>query len=160
MIVAYDISLMRSGRRGRLIPDGGLDNHEITLFSHEEFMDAFQEEERALNVEGQSTIAISSVLKRGWEMGTFWYSLALESPTGLFALFYDHIQPRFAKGHLNDPGFFESIRVIGLSNLLSSWRQRSTRKRTMTCGYMKHLELHKFVISWQAPLTSHSLSPP
>ena len=32
-----------------------------------------------------------------WEDGTFWYSLALGSPTGIFAIFYKQIKPRFLK---------------------------------------------------------------
>lgn len=37
------------------------------------------------------------IMKDGWKKGTFWYSLALASPTGLFAVFYKQIQPRISK---------------------------------------------------------------
>jgi hypothetical protein len=70
---------------------------------HQEFMDIFEEEERHL---GTCTTAVSSVLRLGWEKGTFWFAAALRSPTGLFRVFYDHIQPRFAKGHENDEDFY------------------------------------------------------
>lgn len=40
---------------------------------------------------------LSTVMAKGWEMGTFWYSLALISPTGLLAVFYKQIQPRFRR---------------------------------------------------------------
>ncbi|KAJ9253462.1 hypothetical protein DTO207G8_4195 [Paecilomyces variotii] len=40
---------------------------------------------------------LSAIMKKGWESGTFWYSLALASPTGLFSVFYKQIQPRFLR---------------------------------------------------------------
>lgn len=40
-------------------------------------------------------------MNRGWQTGTFWFSLALASPTGLFTVFYKQIQPRFIK-HFRD----------------------------------------------------------
>jgi hypothetical protein len=49
---------------------------------------------------------LSPVMKQGWEMGTFWYSLTLRNPTELFRVFYDHIQPRLAKGHEDDRAFY------------------------------------------------------
>lgn len=42
----------------------------------------------------------------GMERGTFWCSLALNSPTALFTIFYDHIQPRFSKTHKDDEAFW------------------------------------------------------
>lgn len=38
-------------------------------------------------------LRLSKVMNEAWVTGTFWYSLALSSPSGLFSLFYDHIQP-------------------------------------------------------------------
>ncbi|KAK1138536.1 hypothetical protein N8T08_002422 [Aspergillus melleus] len=35
----------------------------------------------------------SEIMEQAWKTGTFWYSLALSSPTGPFRLFYEHIQP-------------------------------------------------------------------
>lgn len=90
---------------------------------HEEFMTIFEEEEKNLCVEEQGTILFSSIMKRGWEKGTFWYSLALESPTGLFSLFYDYIQPRFAEGHMHETAFFRILLhywSINASKLLHS----------------------------------------
>ncbi|KAE8402894.1 hypothetical protein BDV37DRAFT_272458 [Aspergillus pseudonomiae] len=59
---------------------------------HEEFMQAFAEQ--------------IPRYPQGWDKGTFWYALALDSPTGLFQIFYDHMQPRFSKDHINDAAFF------------------------------------------------------
>jgi hypothetical protein len=40
---------------------------------------------------------LSTIMKKSWEPGTFWYSLALVSPTGLFSVFYS----RFNRGFSN-----------------------------------------------------------
>lgn len=38
---------------------------------------------------------LSATMNRSWEMGAFWYGLALFSPTGISTLFYKNLQPRF-----------------------------------------------------------------
>ncbi|PYH81174.1 hypothetical protein BO82DRAFT_416330 [Aspergillus uvarum CBS 121591] len=53
--------------------------------AHGRFMDIFQEEEKR------------------WEAGNFWYFHALDSPKGLFNIFRDHIQPKFAASQSADP---------------------------------------------------------
>lgn len=45
-------------------------------------------------------------MKQAWEMGTFWYTLALRSPMGLVRVFYDHIQPILASGHEENSEFY------------------------------------------------------
>ena len=62
-----------------------------------EFIDILTAEEQGL---GRTTspgtqLPLSVIIKDGWKRGTFWYSLALASPTGLFAVFYKQLQPRF-----------------------------------------------------------------
>jgi hypothetical protein len=55
----------------------------------EEFMDIFEkEEEKQLAMYG---LRRTDVMRTGWELGTFWYTLALQSPTGLHPLFYKRI---------------------------------------------------------------------
>ncbi|PGH27641.1 hypothetical protein AJ80_00654 [Polytolypa hystricis UAMH7299] len=98
-----------------------------------EFMHTLKEEEQK---ERPQSPKLSQILERGCQMGTFWYSLALDSPTGLFTLFYDHIQPRFAKGHIDDPEFFDpnSLKLRWLTGLLTrqnSFSQRLKTKRRM-----------------------------
>ncbi|PYI03597.1 hypothetical protein BO78DRAFT_374884 [Aspergillus sclerotiicarbonarius CBS 121057] len=39
---------------------------------------------------------LSEVLARTWATGTFWVTLALSSPSGLFTIFAKHIYPRFS----------------------------------------------------------------
>ncbi|KAJ6096077.1 hypothetical protein N7486_006823 [Penicillium sp. IBT 16267x] len=46
-------------------------------------------------------VRLSEVMEQAWATGTFWYSLALSSPSGLFRLFYEHIQPLLSK-HCSD----------------------------------------------------------
>lgn len=75
---------------------------------HNEFIEILKEEEQKLSRTQQIT-CLSQILEYGWQRGTFWYALALDSPTGLFTLFYDHIQPRFSKEHIDDPAFFKII---------------------------------------------------
>ncbi|KAE8152136.1 hypothetical protein BDV25DRAFT_170776 [Aspergillus avenaceus] len=73
---------------------------------HEEFMQAFVEREA---VYPQTKLRLSRIMQDGWMRGTFWYALALDSPTGLFRIFYDHIQPRFCRGHVDDAAFFRIV---------------------------------------------------
>jgi hypothetical protein len=72
------------------------------------FMAIFANEEKVLygKCPENSLIPLSQIMQDGWERGTFWYSLALLSPTGLFRIFYDHIQPRLVKDHEDDSDFF------------------------------------------------------
>ena len=81
-----------------------------------EFMDCLEEEENKLHAEGQQVMRLSPVMKQGWQMGTFWYSLALRSPTGLFRVFYDHIQPRLAEGHEDDRAFYRIVMYYWTAN--------------------------------------------
>lgn len=72
----------------------------------EEFMKIFEEEEKQQQVH-QSGMQYSSIMKKGWEMGTIWYVLALQSPTGLNTLFYSHIQPyNYSEKHADDGNFY------------------------------------------------------
>ncbi|KAE8350339.1 hypothetical protein BDV28DRAFT_43137 [Aspergillus coremiiformis] len=52
---------------------------------------------------------LSTIMKKGWETGTFWYSLALASPTGLFSVFYKQIQPRFLRYSSEDEEAFQQV---------------------------------------------------
>lgn len=72
---------------------------------HKEFMEAFADEEQKITP-GSETLCLYPILQQGWERGTFWCSLALNSPTALFKIFYDYIQPRFSKTHADDTAFW------------------------------------------------------
>ncbi|KAJ8225850.1 hypothetical protein LV156_009038 [Aspergillus fumigatus] len=62
-----------------------------------EFMDILVAEERRLDrtASNHGSPQLSSIMEENWRVGTFWYTLALASPTGLFTVFYKQIQPRF-----------------------------------------------------------------
>jgi hypothetical protein len=45
---------------------------------------------------------LSDVMNRTWETGTFWYTLALSSPTGLFRIFHEHIRPLFTSDYAEE----------------------------------------------------------
>ncbi|OBT45144.1 hypothetical protein VE00_04339 [Pseudogymnoascus sp. WSF 3629] len=71
-----------------------------------EFMTILEEEEllAASNTTEKGGLRLADVMNQAWEMGTFWYTLALSSPTGLFHLFYHYIQPRLISIHDEDLG--------------------------------------------------------
>ena len=48
-------------------------------------MGIFEEEEGKSPAEYD--LRRASIMQNGWERGTFWYTIALPSPTGLHALF-------------------------------------------------------------------------
>jgi hypothetical protein len=79
---------------------------------HKEFMDIMEEEETRFRLrdcgEG-ATASISSYLRVGWARGTFWCTVALRSPTGLCRVFYDHVQPTFAKGLEKNEHFYHIL---------------------------------------------------
>ncbi|EEP79686.1 predicted protein [Uncinocarpus reesii 1704] len=64
---------------------------DILAMEEEEFLSKSSQRKHA----NDDQLRLSTVLNRGWIRGTFWYSLALGSPTGLFAIFYKQLQPRF-----------------------------------------------------------------
>ncbi|EXJ82350.1 hypothetical protein A1O3_06163 [Capronia epimyces CBS 606.96] len=70
----------------------------------EEFMAAFEQEERSMS--HCECIRYSSAMNRSWEIGTFWYILALQNPTALHAIFYNRIQAVFSKEHCDDEDFY------------------------------------------------------
>ncbi|PGH14480.1 hypothetical protein AJ80_05925 [Polytolypa hystricis UAMH7299] len=70
----------------------------------EEFMDIFDKEERKTPAE--HGLQRSPIMQKGWERGTFWYTIALRNPTGLHALFYNRVQPQYSETHASDTNFF------------------------------------------------------
>ncbi|GKZ25604.1 hypothetical protein AbraIFM66951_002993 [Aspergillus brasiliensis] len=65
-------------------------------------MDALKVEEKALMASKHSSPLLSDIMDRTWETGTFWYTLALSSPSGLFTIFQRHIRPLFCKDNLEE----------------------------------------------------------
>jgi hypothetical protein len=73
---------------------------------HKEFMEMFEEQENEIHPAQPYPTRCSSVMKRTWDMGAFWYILALQSPTGLSTLFYNYIQPQFTDTGLDRVQFY------------------------------------------------------
>ncbi|KAJ5142417.1 hypothetical protein N7476_003719 [Penicillium atrosanguineum] len=72
-----------------------------------EFMGIMSSEEELLDLSSRD-LSLSEVMNRSWQSGTFWFSLALASPTGLFSVFYKQIQPRFIE-YCPDHDAFQEI---------------------------------------------------
>ncbi|PYH36026.1 uncharacterized protein BO87DRAFT_433019 [Aspergillus neoniger CBS 115656] len=78
---------------------------------HAEFMHIFEQEEQVYaGAAGTRTSNLTSIMKKGWGIGNFWYFHALETPKGLYNIFLDHIQPRFLK--VDDAKMVEFERTI------------------------------------------------
>ncbi|RDW68765.1 uncharacterized protein DSM5745_08525 [Aspergillus mulundensis] len=77
---------------------------------HAEFLGIFEEEEQAYSQAGNKTLGLTNIMRRGWEIGSFWYFHALETPKGLYNIFLEHIQPRFAK--LDDAGMVQFEQTV------------------------------------------------
>ena len=45
---------------------------------------------------------LSDIMNTTWATGTFWYTLALSSPSGLFTIFQQHIRPLFCTDYLEE----------------------------------------------------------
>lgn len=77
----------------------------------EEFMEAFENEEKlqyGTSMERDNLLR-TRTMRRAWETGGYFYFHALESPTGLFNLFLQHIWPRFPASTAARTGFDEAV---------------------------------------------------
>jgi len=86
----------------------GLDGEDLEAYSsvHAEFMEAFEIEERSL---GHGDIPHAHIMRKGWEIGTYWFLSALDCPNGLYNLYLTHIRPRFAKSEESGTDFDRTI---------------------------------------------------
>ncbi|RAK99712.1 uncharacterized protein BO80DRAFT_466024 [Aspergillus ibericus CBS 121593] len=66
-----------------------------------EFMDALNAEEQEMAEKPNSPL-LSDVMSKTWATGTFWYTLALSSPSGLFTIFKQHIRPLFCTEYIEE----------------------------------------------------------
>ena len=74
-----------------------------------DFMASMRAEEQRSNRTATADVSsrvtlppLSDVMEHTWETGTFWYTLALSSPTALFSLLYKQILPIFVKNISQD----------------------------------------------------------
>lgn len=88
-----------------------LKDEELATFSkaQEEFVAIFEQEEKSfLPIYGSPTYR-STIMKKGWQIGNFWYFHALKSPKGMFNLFREQIQPIFDEDAKTNMQGFDDI---------------------------------------------------
>jgi hypothetical protein len=69
-----------------------------------EFVEILEKLEQELSI--QTELKLSAVMKQAWELGTFWYTLALHCPMSLIRVFYEHILPIIESSHVDNKDFF------------------------------------------------------
>ncbi|PGH06031.1 hypothetical protein GX51_02622 [Blastomyces parvus] len=89
-----------------------------------DFINVFEKEERKMLKEKhlkmvRNDLSYTELLKRLWRQGTFWYCLALDSPTGLHHIFYNRIRPRFQIPY-EEPKEFDGAFYIAAATFWSS----------------------------------------
>lgn len=70
-----------------------------------EYFDAFEEEEKNVVV---GDLYQTPIMRRCWELGSFWYFHAINSPKGLYQVFNEHIQRLFCPEHC-DMAIFDEV---------------------------------------------------
>lgn len=80
----------------------------------EEFMEAFEDEENLQNegklqLKEEDHLLRTRTMRTAWETGGYFYFRALESTTGLFNLFLQHIWPRFPTSTAASQSFDEVV---------------------------------------------------
>ncbi|KAL9100961.1 MAG: hypothetical protein Q9163_003725 [Psora crenata] len=78
---------------------------------HEEFMAAFETEEKLQRgtFYETDTLVRTRAIRKAWMTGSYFYFHALESTTGLFNLFLQHIWPKFPASMAARHGFDEAV---------------------------------------------------
>lgn len=104
---------------------------------HKEFMTALEVEETAL----PSPPFLYPAMQQGWDNGTFWFSLALHSPTALFKVFYDYIQPKFSKADSGDPDFWVVTAPYWTFNALKFIDQKVNDKKQCDIALQEEFKL-------------------
>ncbi|PWY93952.1 hypothetical protein BO94DRAFT_612638 [Aspergillus sclerotioniger CBS 115572] len=72
------------------------DEHLEEFARAHEFVEVFEEEEKLVPPINDDHSYRTNLMRRGWQIGNFWYFQALDSPKGLYNLFEQHIHPIFA----------------------------------------------------------------
>ncbi|EFQ97991.1 hypothetical protein MGYG_01027 [Nannizzia gypsea CBS 118893] len=76
--------------------DDGIDEKEYEKL-WTEFVQILAQEEDGYLITARQELRLSSIMTKGWEMGTFWYSLALQNIVAIFNIFQKRIQKRLGK---------------------------------------------------------------
>lgn len=91
-----------------------------------ESTDIFEEEERLLVPAPINGVELyrTSIMRRGLSKGTFWYLPSLDSPKGLYNLFHQHMQPRYAQDYRKGSDIQKLHTNTGLLMRTKSYPQR------------------------------------
>ncbi|WEW59180.1 hypothetical protein PRK78_004649 [Emydomyces testavorans] len=78
-----------------------------------EFMDVFEHEEQSMyKCDTSNAHSRTMIMKKAWEMGTFWYLNSLVDPNGTYTMFVNHVQPMFASDHYTNDDLAISFQQI------------------------------------------------
>ena len=100
-----------------------------------EFMNILTEVEKetssSLEDKSQTTTAfkLSAIIEETWQKGTFWFTLALFSPTGLFSIFEKQIQPLFTKSCPDHDAFHEIMPWYWSLDIISTLKLKTADKK-------------------------------
>src|SRR5438876_4110962 len=74
-----------------------LEDQHLTEFSsvYEEFMEAFEKEEKSYPPTASSPSGRANTMRDGWRISRFWYYLTVASPRGICTIFDGHIRKMF-----------------------------------------------------------------
>lgn len=106
----------------------------------EEFMEAFENEERSIckNDKDGTGLSLMRTVKQTWETGSFFYLYAVESTTGLFDVYQQHIQSRYTKKEMTNNEtnqalsfFWTPEREKVIADKLSDLREYTTQLRRL-----------------------------
>jgi hypothetical protein len=94
----------------------GLDGEDLEEYTsvHAEFMEIFEAEERSLKDGGNP---YAHIMRKGWELGTYWFTAALDCPNGMFNLYLTHIQSRFTEPVEAGPDFDQIMSAYWSTNV-------------------------------------------
>lgn len=76
---------------------------------HQEFMNLMEQQEKELYADTDTARPVSTILKKGLENNTFWYSLGLTSITGLYHIFFNNIEKIFTPEVNEDDPYFIKV---------------------------------------------------
>lgn len=106
-----------------------------------EFMSALRHEETNSQGGNKNSPTLSSYMGAAWDRGTFWYSLALTSPSGLFSIFDKAIQPRFIDKCPDHEAFHEIMPWYWGQDLFSVLRRKSADKADYDAQLRREFEV-------------------
>lgn len=112
-----------------------------------EFMDVLSAEEGQLQrcTRGEQThtpLRLSDIMGTAWSMGTFWYSLALSSPSGLFTIFDKELQPIFTKKCPDHDAFHQVMPWYWAQDIVTTSTSKLADKKAYDIQLQREFEGH------------------